>query len=227
MKNDRNIIFLFLGAAALMLYKANKDKAEAKKINSVLFIGDSITAIKDYSNNKPIVWTYPTPLKALLLENKKSIIVDVLAKGGEQTKWMLENFTTKAQSNFYDRVYIYGGINDAFSNKKPEDIIKNINQIIDIAIKKGMQVYIIQGYKPLPFMDYKKMPTTRYVTKKEDYKPLIANYIEYQKKLAELQQVRKDFTLIPYIDLQELTSDGIHPNFTAAKIIASEIYKTL
>lgn len=222
-KKSKGLIILAIAGLAYLIFKK---KSMNKKINNVLFIGDSITAIWDYVHSTNIKWTYPTYLKELLTQKGKSINIDVLARGGQQTSWMVNYF------NLYnkpvDRVYFYGGINDAFSNRHPIDILKNVNKIIDQAKKLGAEVYIITGYKPLPdFMDYNKMPTTIYVTRRADYIPLIQNYIDYQKSLKDLYNQRRDFTLIPEFDLKNYTSDGIHPNVAGAKIIANEILKTL
>lgn len=194
---------------------------------SILFIGDSVTAIKNYSNGAAITGTYPNYVKSQL--SSRGITVDVLAKGGEATKWMLDNLIIQLQSNKYDRIYFYGGINDAWNSSiKPQKTLDNVNKILDAIINSGADAFIIQGYNPDPFMDYTKMPVTRYQTGGiTDNIPLIQEYKEYQTELEKLQTSRNDFVLIPKIDIGNTTGDGIHPNGTQHKKIAEVIVKTI
>lgn len=202
--------------------------AKVKNANpkKILFVGDSVTAIKDYRTGKPITSTYPNFVKQQL--EPKGIKVDVLAKGGETTKWMLENLPIQLASSKYDRIYVYGGINDAWNNSiTPEKTMQNVNAIIDAIKQSGADAFIIQGYEPIGFMDYKKMPVTRYQKANTDNIPLINEYIAYQDSLSKLQSQRRDFNLIPKVDLGSRTGDGIHPNGEGQRLLADAILKSI
>jgi lysophospholipase L1-like esterase len=187
----------------------------------ILFVGDSISAIKD-SNGNNITSTYPNYVKNEL--SKRNISVDVLAKGGQPTSWMLQNLPTMLQ-NKYDRVYIYGGVNDAWNSSiKPNVPIENIQKMVNMITQSGADAFVIVGYEPYGFMDYTKMPVTRYQNSKEDNIPLIKEYADFQVQLPKLV---KNATFIPKINLGNKTSDGIHPNQEGQKMIASTIIKTI
>ena len=225
MKKNNTILYIIsasifgIGLYLKSKYKSNKKNEDGELnfvsenksgVKKVLFIGDSVTADPNYS--------YP----ALIKKKRKDVIVEVLAKGGMQTSWMLKNLPSKLNSNKYDSVFIYGGINDAFGSIKTDKIVSNVQQMVDLAKSKGSKVFIILGYEPNKFMDYKKIPTTQYVRIKEGYLPLIENYKKLQNAYSsKLNGVK----LIPKIDLGTLNSDGVHPNLKGQTILAENINK--
>jgi hypothetical protein len=85
-------------------------------LNSILFVGDSITEAQ-YSYAHLIKKEFP----------KKDI--QVLAKGGMRTKWMLDNLKPLLAKKHFDRVYIWGGVNDMFSAVTIEQAIANLKQM--------------------------------------------------------------------------------------------------
>ena len=191
------------------------------KPKKILFVGDSITAVKDTKGNN-ITSTYPNYVKNELALN--NISVDVLAKGGQPTSWMLQNLPTMLQ-NKYDRVYIYGGVNDAWNSSiKPNVPFENIQKMVDLINQSGADAFIIIGYEPYGFMDYQKMPVTIYQKSKEDNIPLIKEYADFQ---VQLPKTIKNATFIPKFSLGNRTSDGIHPNAEGQKMIAQTILKTV
>lgn len=191
------------------------------KPKKILFIGDSITAVKDSKGNS-ITSTYPNYVKSELAQN--NISVDVLAKGGQPTSWMLQNLPTMLQ-NKYDRVYIYGGVNDAWNSSiKPNVPFENIQKMVDLINQSGADAFVIIGYEPYGFMDYQKMPVTIYQKSKEDNIPLIKEYADFQIRLPKIV---KNATFIPKFNLGNRTSDGIHPNGEGQKMIAQIIIKTV
>ena len=107
---------------------------------------------------------------------------------------------------------------------KPSTTISNVQKMIDLARQNGAQVYVILGYEPNGFMDYRKMPLTRYITRREQYIPMIEKYKGLQNSYAT--QLR-NATIIPKINLGTLTSDGIHPNGTGQNKIAEVIKRYL
>jgi len=223
---------LLLGIVATAYVIANKNKlrrsSKLKNPNpkKILFVGDSVTAVKDYRSGKAITSTYPNMVRTAL--EPKGITVDVLAKGGETTIWMRRELENLLKSNKYDRVYIYGGINDAWNNSiKPQTTLDNVGAMIDMIKGNGGDAYIISGYKPQGFMDYNKMPVTRYQNSKTDNIPLINEYIAYQNNLATMQKQRGDFNLIAPVDLGTRTGDGIHPNGEGHRMLADAVLKTI
>lgn len=198
-----------IGIASISFIERNK-KSSKKNPKKILFVGDSITSDATYS--------YPAIIKKL----RPDLTIDVLAKSGMTTKWMLENLPSKIK-NGYDRIYIYGGVNDAFNTGIAySTTLSNVQKMVDMAKDNGAESYVILGYEPTPFMDYKKMPPTKYVKTKEAYIPLIKRYIELQRVLEGV----KGAEIVKRFDLGTNTSDGTHPSGTGQKIIANDIIKT-
>lgn len=213
---------LSVAIVGFFLFRAlGKAVLKNPKPKKILFVGDSITAIKDTKGNN-ITSTYPNYVKSELAKN--NIGVDVLAKGGQPTSWMLQNLPSMLQ-NKYDRVYIYGGVNDAWNSSiKPNVPFENIQKMVDLINQSGADAFVIVGYEPYGFMDYQKMPVTIYQKSKEDNIPLIKEYADFQ---VQLPKVVKKATFIPKINLGNRTSDGIHPNGEGQKMIAETILKTI
>jgi len=186
-----------------------KNKGTTKNI---LFIGDSIT-VSPYS--------YPK----IIEKNNPSLKIDVLAKGGMATKWMLQNLPAQLSTKKYDQIYIYGGVNDAWNSSiKLETTLNNLQSMVDMGNQNGADVFIILGYEPLGFMDYNKMSVTRYQKTKEDNLPLIEKYKQYQSLIPT---TIKGAFLVNKFQIPNMTGDGIHPNSKAQKIMADDISKTI
>ena len=204
----------------------------------MLIIGDSQSAIKGDSG--AITYTYPNLLKPKLKE--LGIELDVLAKGGMTTAWMLENLPTQL-SKKYDIVMIYGGGNDASNSSyeisltpsaskkgKTTDTLSNFQRMADMCIAQGAEVFINLGYKfedpnytgQGKFGNYKLMKPTKYQEKSEDWIPFIKRKVELQKLLP--QGVKNIKKFIPVYDLKGNTSDGIHPSAAGHKIVFDTIY---
>lgn len=199
------------------LFPKNQSTNQNKNI---LFNGDSITDIDDARGRA--TGTYPL----LIRKDRPDLSIDVNALGGKTTSWMLLNLPPYLRNKKYSKVFIYGGVNDAFSsNVKLDTTISNIQKMVDLAIQNGAKPYVVLGYEPVGYMDYRKMPTTRYVTRKEDYIPLIARYKTLQQMMASKI---KGATIIPKIVLgSSYTSDGTHPTGAGQKIIADTIKRYL
>lgn len=180
----------------------------------ILFVGDSISDPK-YS----IV--YPLKVK----EARPDLQVDIVALGGKTTSWMLENLIPQLQNNKYDRVYIYGGINDMFSPVSVSTALSNVQKMVDLINENGADAFVLQGYTHNGyFMDANRIPTTRYVTTAEEYLPLIEKYKQYQ---SAIPKTIKNATIIPQFNLGDNTSDGTHPSAKGQQMIADIILKTL
>jgi lysophospholipase L1-like esterase len=182
-----------------------------KNPKKLLFVGDSITTGDS---------AYPSKIRS----QKSDLQVDTLSQVGKNTSWMLDNLKTKLASNKYDRVYIYGGINDVFSSVPIATILSNIQEMVDLINENGADAFVIEGYDIDGFMDYQKMPVTQYVSTKQDYLPLIEKYKQYQNNIAN---TIKNANFVKPINLGTKTSDGIHPNGEGQQIIATEILKTI
>lgn len=193
-----------------------------KNPKKILIVGDSQSAIQTASGQN-ISFTYPNLLRDKL--SSKGVTIDVLALSGKTTSWMLENLPAKLSKNKYDRVIILGGGNDISSNTPLSKILSNIQKMVDLSVKNGADAFVNLGYKVQgDFGNYKIMPLTPYLDKKEDWIP----YVEKRKELQKLIPKKiKNATFIPSYDLQSKTTDGIHPTASGHKIVAEKIYDSI
>jgi lysophospholipase L1-like esterase len=192
-----------------------------KKPKKILIVGDSQSAIENASGGK-ITYTYPN----ILRDKLKDVTIDVLALGGKTTDWMKKNLPAKLKNEKYDRVIIYGGGNDTSNASIPlSTTINNIQQMVDMSKDNGADVFVNLGYKVQgDFGNYKIMPLTPYLDKKEDWIP----YVEKRKELQKLIPNKiKNAEFIPTYDLQSKTLDGIHPTAAGHKIVAEKIYESI
>jgi len=192
-----------------------------KKPKKILIVGDSQSAIQNASGGK-ITYTYPN----ILRDKLKDVTIDVLASGGKTTDWMKKNLPAKLKNEKYDRVIIYGGGNDTSNASIPlSTTINNIQQMVDMSKDNGADVFVNLGYKVQgDFGNYKIMPLTPYLNKKEDWIP----YVEKRKELQKLIPDKiKNAEFIPTYDLQSKTLDGIHPTAAGHKIVAEKIYESI
>jgi lysophospholipase L1-like esterase len=187
--------------------KPDYSKLPAPK--SILFVGDSYTAP---------AFTYPDYIKMKMPD----LTIEKLAKGGMRTDWMLQNLTEKLKTAKYDRVYIWGGANDAFSMVTNQAAFNNIQKMIDLIRSKGSIPFVIIGFKTEPFMDYRKMTPNIYTTTKEGFIPYIKKYGQQQ----ELMKGLKNTYFVPQFDLGTMTIDGCHPTPAAHQIVADHVIKT-
>jgi lysophospholipase L1-like esterase len=190
---------------------------EASTTEKILFVGDSISAIQT-PTGEMVSWTYPAQVKKSL----PNAVVDVLAIGGKQTSWMLQNLPNQLATTKYNRVYIYGGTNDIFSQIPIKTVLSNIQKMVDLAVSNGAKAYVILGYSTQN-MDYTKMPTTSYVRNKVDYIPMIENYKKYQESIPT---TITNAQFIGIFDIGTL-SDGFHPSGAQARQIANIIINAL
>jgi lysophospholipase L1-like esterase len=192
-----------------------------KNPKKILIVGDSQSAIENASGGK-ITYTYPN----ILRDKLKDVTIDVLALGGKTTDWMKKNLPAKLKNEKYDRVIIYGGGNDTSNASIPlSTTINNIQQMVDMSKDNGADVFVNLGYKVQgDFGNYKIMPLTPYLDKKEDWIP----YVEKRKELQKLIPDKiKNAQFIPTYDLQSKTLDGIHPTAAGHKIVAEKIYESI
>jgi lysophospholipase L1-like esterase len=215
---------LFYGVTTViglgLIYLTVKKFFGKKLPKSMLFVGDSITAI-DY-NGTPVTFTYPNLLKKEL--EPKGIKIDVLAKGGKRTDWLLSNLTEKLKTNKYDRIYIYGGVNDMFSAVTKDKALQNVQDMVDLSIKNGAEPYVIVGYDAEKFMDENKLKPTSYVPTKAGMVKLKNRYIDFQNSIPT---TIKRATIVEKINIpSSMTADGIHPTPSGQKLIANRLLET-
>lgn len=207
---------------------SNKTTAiKNKSPKKILFIGDSHTAIKN-KNGGAVTYTYPNLLKKEL--EPKGYTIDVLALGGETTQWMLNNLPAQLKGKKYDRVYIYGGANDASNASIPlEKAFSNIQKMVDLSSENGADVFVNQGYKIEgengKFLNWRNMSVKGTLLKKpEDWIPYIEKKKELQRRLPlEI----KNANFIPPYDLKGETSDGIHANAKGQQMVYEVFLKSI
>lgn len=192
-----------------------------KKLKSLLFVGDSITAIE--SGGKPVTSTYPNIIKKEL--EPKGVNVDVVAQVGKRTDWILANLTEKLKTNKYDRVYIYGGINDMFSGVSKQRALQNVQKMVDLIKSKGAEPFVIIGYDANRFMDENKLKPTKNVPTKAGIIQLKNKYVDYQNSI---KTTIKNATIVDKFNIpSSMTVDAIHPTPSGQKIIANSLLKDL
>ena len=212
---------LAIGLGMFVYFKYFKKTTQSISKNGVLFVGDSITAIE--YNNTPIKTNYPYLIKQEL--EPKGIKIDVLAVGGKGTKWMLDNLILKLKTNKYDRIYIYGGVNDMFSAVTEKSALDNIQSMVNVANQNGADAFVITGYDTKDFMDEDKLKTTSYVPTKAGMVALKNRYISFQNAIPK---TIKNATIVEKFDIpSSMTSDAIHPSTKGQKIIAEILLKDL
>jgi lysophospholipase L1-like esterase len=195
-------------AAYFLLTKVVKVEAlfKDKEIKNILFVGDSITS--------GVGMSYSYLIKNQLTDKN----VDILAEKNMQTSWMLQNLPTQLSKRKYDRVYIWGGVNDMFSGTTQAKAIENVQAMVDLIVKSGAEAYVIVGYSTDSFMNVDTLKAKGYTTSGK------TPYIAYQKALSGI----KNAVIVPEFKLDSsYSADGIHPTAAAHKIIASEILKNI
>ena len=118
---------------------------------NVMFVGDSLSA------GKGATWNY------LLEKSHPEWNVTHVVEGGKRTDWMLNNMLPKLKEKKYDKVFIYGGTNDAFSiGISLSSAVSNIQKMVDAVNKQGGQAYVFLGYEAGSVMVDKHLKPTTY-----------------------------------------------------------------
>lgn len=174
---------------------------------SILFVGDSVTAGS---------YSYPN----IIAKKYSNILVDILAIGGKTTGWMLDNLPTQLSLKKYDRVYIYGGINDSFNDSiSTQTALNNVQKMVNLITNTGAIAVVIIGYNTDNSTDFNKIPTTIYVKDKTLYIPMIEKYKKYQELLkTNIQNAQ----FVGKFEIGKL-SDGLHPSSAQHSVIAKII----
>ncbi len=186
-------------------------KRKPHDIKSILFVGDSFSA------GAPN-FSYSYIIKNTL----KSKLVDVVAMSGAKTDWMLQSLNKQLSLLHYDRVYIWGGINDVFAGIADSQIIANIQKMVDMIVAQGGEAFVIIGYNAKKFMTDTALLPTAYFTKTQMMQAR-DRYIVFQKELA---RKIKGAIIVDEFDLNPSPiSDGTHPDGIQHKYIAQVLLK--
>jgi len=193
-------IFSFLTISSILL--ADKDHT------NLLIYGDSISA--GYGINVDKQWS--EELQKILTKEKISLTIINKSLSGETTGGglsRLENIIANSKPSY---ILIELGGNDALRGYPPAKIKYNIQEMINLSIKKGVKVLLMQ-IRILP--NYGK----RYQTSFESL------YVEVSEE--------NNIPLIPFmlndiaLNKELMLDDGIHPNATAQPLIAEFLYTNL
>ena len=193
-------IFSFLTISSILL--ADKDHT------NLLIYGDSISA--GYGMDADKQWS--EELQKILIKEKISLTIINKSLSGETTGGglsRLENIIANSKPSY---ILIELGGNDALRGYPPAKIKNNIQEMINISIKQGVKVLLMQ-IRILP--NYGK----RYQTSFESL------YVEVSEE--------NNIPLIPFmlndiaLNKELMLNDGIHPNATAQPLIAEFLYTNL
>lgn len=178
----------------------------------VLFIGDNLTE----SDSR--VTTYASLIKR---ENKR-LKIDIIAYSGRRTEWMKTMVESTLKSIRYERVYIYGGINDMHSDVDVQLAVNNIQSIVDMVNDSGGIPFVIVGYDSQWMGETGVGKPRKWVKSKN----LDTKYYEYQTLLEN--RIRGAFILPPLkLEESDMFSDRIHPNSDGHKKLMDYILPTL
>ncbi len=175
------VALITLVCGILMSFTSSEEK--------ILFVGDSLTAYRGG-------WQHQ-------LARLRHAEYDNISKGGKRTKWMLKELKKKlSETNEYDEVIIYGGINDSFSYVSEDETIQNIQEMVYLVKSVRAVPIVIVGYNPQRVIN-----STMY---SDEVEIRCRNrYIKLQKRMeTELKQC----VVIPMENsiFRGDSSDGIH-----------------
>jgi acyl-CoA thioesterase-1 len=179
-----------------------------KDHTNLLIYGDSISA--GYGMDADKQWS--EELQKILIKEKISLTIINKSLSGETTGGglsRLENIIANSKPSY---ILIELGGNDALRGYPPAKIKNNIQEMINLSIKRGVKVLLMQ-IRILP--NYGK----RYQTSFESL------YVEVSEE--------NNIPLIPFmlndiaLSKELMLDDGIHPNETAQPLIAQFLYTNL
>lgn len=99
---------------------------------SALFIGDSHTANHSFGWQK-------------ILCEKTGMKMTNTAVVGRHLPWMVGVAKNKVSESF-DFCFIYGGANDIHGNRKPYDVVKDVQKVVDICNSRGVKPIVLTGF---------------------------------------------------------------------------------
>lgn len=172
--------------------------------NRILFVGDSMTSYKGGWHHQ---------FAKMLGRDYSNLSVP-----GKRTDWMKYRLieTLSTYKNF-GMCFIYGGINDGFAYVKVESVLKNVQEMVDLCNKHGIEPVVIVGYDPKAVMvDFPK-PKDRLDFHRN-------RYIEIQKLF--LTQL-KNCKIVPIATTltRSDSDDGVHFKASGHRKFAEWVYQ--
>tara|TARA_X000000368_G_scaffold403092_1_gene377682 strand:+ start:1290 stop:1916 length:627 start_codon:yes stop_codon:yes gene_type:complete len=190
-----------------LLIISNISLADKDHINLLIY-GDSISA--GYGMDTEKQWS--EELQKILIEKKVGLTIINKSLSGETTGGGLSRLRKIIDNLKPSYILIELGGNDALRGYPPAKIKNNIEEMINLSIKKGVKVLLMQ-IRILP--NYGR----RYQT----------SFESLYKEVSE----ENNIPLIPFmlndiaLNKELMLDDGIHPNETAQPLIAEFLYTNL
>ena len=190
-----------------LLIISNISLADKDHINLLIY-GDSISA--GYGMDTEKQWS--EELQKILIEEKIGLTIINKSLSGETTGGGLSRLEKIIDNSKPSYILIELGGNDALRGYPPAKIKNNIEEMINLSIKKGVKVLLMQ-IRILP--NYGR----RYQT----------SFESLYKEVSE----ENNIPLIPFmlndiaLNKELMLDDGIHPNETAQPLIAEFLYTNL
>jgi peptidoglycan hydrolase-like protein with peptidoglycan-binding domain len=170
---------------------------ESIESESILIIGDS--------HSVDARFTYSSLMKS------KYSDVKIAAVGGKRTSWMVDRLSQELSEKHYDKVIIWGGANDMFSNTSISTAISNIQKMVDMVNDQDGTAFVIVGFDQNIFSKKGKYKS-KYVTSEEMDK-MREKYIDFQDQLPS---GIRNAIIIPSFDIDNShTSDNMHGDSNA------------
>ena len=139
-----------------------------KQPTKVLIVGDSLSC---YKNG----WQDVVPKRMDWEKTNLSV-------PGKTTTWMLNVLTNELKVNkHYDKVFIYGGCNDAFSNIPINVTIDNVQKMVDLCNANKIEPIVICGYNPQKVILKSPYKTEITVRARNRYSEIQSRYINELK----------------------------------------------
>ena len=183
---------------------------------NVMFVGDSL------SSGAGSTWNY------LLEKDHPEWNVTHVTKGGMKTDWMLNNMLPKLKQKKYDKVFIYGGTNDAFwVATNLSNAVSNIQKMVDAVDEQGGQAYVFLGYDAESVMKDEVLKPT-----KKSNGEILCDIDCMKKGRDRMIQLQNDLSsqinnaiVIPTVqgDPSWVAGDGIHPGGSVHKILKDHV----
>jgi len=179
-----------------------------KDHSNLLIYGDSISA--GYGMDTEKQWS--KELQRILIEEKIGLTIINKSLSGETTGGGLSRLEKIIDNSKPSYILIELGGNDALRGYPPAKIKNNIEEMINLSIKKGVKVLLMQ-IRILP--NYGR----RYQTSFES----IYKQVSEENNIPLIPFMLNDIAL----NKELMLDDGIHPNATAQPLIAEFLYTNL
>ena len=179
-----------------------------KDHSNLLIYGDSISA--GYGMDTEKQWS--KELQRILIEEKIGLTIINKSLSGETTGGGLSRLEKIIDNSKPSYILIELGGNDALRGYPPAKIKNNIEEMINLSIKKGVKVLLMQ-IRILP--NYGR----RYQTSFES----IYKQVSEENNIPLIPFMLNDIAL----NKELMLDDGIHPNVTAQPLIAEFLYTNL